>query len=149
MIVSSGQSLLLASVVLCINMSTNALRLLPPSWTMLTKAMVSARSLSLRFSHNLTIDPFSKDGEFPEKISGCIDLRDVSVTHTSKHSIETLGGVNIVFEEGKMTAITGPSGCDESTIINLLGRDYEVPGSHRYRKSYFAAFPPKMQSFSR
>lgn len=149
MIVSSDQFLLLASVVLCINMSTNALRLLPPSRTMLTKAMVSARSLLLRFSHNLTINPFSKDGEFPEKVSGCIELRDVSVTHTSNPSIETLGGVNIVFAEGKITAITGPSGCDESTIIKLLGRDFDVSGSHHYRKSYLAAFPFKMQYFFR
>ncbi|KAI9643523.1 hypothetical protein NHQ30_008142 [Ciborinia camelliae] len=107
-------------------MSTNALRLLLPSWTMLAKATASARSLLLPFSHKPTIDPFSKNGKFPDNILGRIEIRDVSFSYPSKPSTKALGGVSIIFERGKTTAITGPSGCGKSTIINLLERNYDV-----------------------
>ncbi|KAB8295118.1 hypothetical protein EYC80_007052 [Monilinia laxa] len=97
-------------VILCVNMSTHALRQLLPSWTMLAKATSSARN----------------SGKFPDEISGRIELREVRFAYPSKPSIETLSDVSIVLERGKTTAITGFSGSGKSTIIGPLERNYDV-----------------------
>lgn len=107
-------------------MSTNALRLLLPSWTTLTQATASARSILLPFLHKPTIDPFSREGKFPDEFLGRIEICNASFNYPSKPSIKTLDGVSIIFERGKTTAVTGPSGCGKSTIINLLERNYDL-----------------------
>ncbi|KAK6599982.1 ABC transporter [Botrytis cinerea] len=113
-------------VILCVNMSTNALRLLLPSWTTLTQATASARSILLPFLHKPTIDPFSREGKFPDEFLGRIEICNASFSYPSKPSIKTLDDVSIIFERGKTTAVTGPSGCGKSTIINLLERNYDL-----------------------
>ena len=67
-----------------------------------------------------------------EQIDGkdvCQELRgDIKIEGLRfRYEEETpvLKGVNAIFEDNKITAITGESGCGKSTLINLINRLYE------------------------
>jgi putative ABC transport system ATP-binding protein len=55
-------------------------------------------------------------------MSTAIELRKVKKTYkTGKLSVEALGGVDIIIEEGEMVAIMGPSGSGKSTLMHIIG----------------------------
>ena len=62
------------------------------------------------------------------KLSKGIELKDVSYTYPSS-SYPVFAGVNMYFEVGKYTAITGESGCGKSTLLRIiLGLDQPTTG---------------------
>ncbi|KAM3065941.1 hypothetical protein ACMFMG_009835 [Clarireedia jacksonii] len=94
-------------VILCVNMSTNALRMLIPSWTMIGKATTAAHTLLLQFSHEPSIDPLSKSGKCPDHVLGRIEMQGVTFAYPAKPSVMVLDGIDIVFEKGQKTCRGG------------------------------------------
>ncbi len=68
---------------------------------------------------------FIEDGE-KEFDSFNSDIRFEDVSFHYKGRKKTLGGISVVFEKGKTTAIVGRSGSGKTTIINLMLRLFEV-----------------------
>ena len=56
---------------------------------------------------------------------GKIEFKNVEFKYPSRPTVKILEGFNMEFEEGKMTAICGETGCGKSTIIQLLERFYD------------------------
>jgi len=54
-----------------------------------------------------------------------LEFRDVHFAYPSRKDVKILNGLNVLFEEGKTTAIVGSSGSGKSTIVGLLERWYE------------------------
>ena len=60
-----------------------------------------------------------------KKLSGRIELKNVTFRYPSKLDQKVLENFSAVFEEGKTTALVGASGSGKSTIIQLLERFYD------------------------
>lgn len=54
-----------------------------------------------------------------------LEFKDVHFAYPSRKDVKILNGLNVIFEEGKTTAIVGGSGSGKSTIVGLLERWYE------------------------
>lgn len=74
------------------------------------------------------MDPSLSAGERPLETIGRIELQNVKHVYPSRPELTVLHGLNLVFAEGKMTALVGPSGCGKSTIVGLLERFYAPVG---------------------
>lgn len=59
----------------------------------------------------------------PGRLSGMIELRDVSFKYGSR---QVLSELNLFIEPGEMIGLVGPSGAGKSTIVNLICRFYDV-----------------------
>ncbi|MGD9635882.1 MAG: ABC transporter ATP-binding protein, partial [Pirellulales bacterium] len=59
----------------------------------------------------------------PGRVSGRIELRDVSFKYGNRRILEHL---NLTIEPGEMLGLVGPSGAGKSTIVNLICRFYDV-----------------------
>lgn len=59
----------------------------------------------------------------PGRVSGMIELRDVSFKYGNRRILERL---NLAIEPGEMLGLVGPSGAGKSTIVNLICRFYDV-----------------------
>ncbi|KAI4649230.1 ABC-type transporter tr06 [Alternaria ventricosa] len=58
-----------------------------------------------------------------------ISFQNVAFSYPSRPNVPILGGLDLEFEAGKVTAIVGPSGSGKSTIVGLLQRWYELSGT--------------------
>jgi len=54
-----------------------------------------------------------------------LEFKDVHFAYPSRKDVKILNGLNVLFEEGKTTAIVGGSGSGKSTVVGLLERWYE------------------------
>jgi ATP-binding cassette subfamily B protein len=59
----------------------------------------------------------------PGRVTGRIELRDVSFKYGSRRILHNL---NLSIEPGEMIGLVGPSGAGKSTIVNLICRFYDV-----------------------
>jgi ATP-binding cassette, subfamily B, bacterial len=70
----------------------------------------------------------------PEKITGAMELRDVSFAYpreiADKPQPKVLQDINMRIERGQSVALCGPSGAGKSTILNLLLRFYDPSEGH-------------------
>jgi ATP-binding cassette subfamily B (MDR/TAP) protein 1 len=62
----------------------------------------------------------------PDKIKGIVRFENVVFSYPSKIDKLILDNLNLTFEQGKVTAIVGESGCGKSTIASLVERLYEL-----------------------
>jgi len=67
-------------------------------------------------------------------VRGILEVRDVwfSYRETAQQHATILRGVNLRLAPGKLTAITGESGCGKSTMLNLLLRLHEPAAGEIY-----------------
>ncbi|WP_346931004.1 ABC transporter ATP-binding protein [Clostridium sp.] len=65
----------------------------------------------------------SKDGIVPENIDGELSLKNVSFTYGEKN---VLDNINLNIKAGSTVAIMGTTGSGKSTLMGLLGRNYDV-----------------------
>ena len=59
------------------------------------------------------------------EVKGVVKFIDVNFNYPSKPDVQVTKNVNLEFEENKVTAIVGESGCGKSTIISLILRFYD------------------------
>ncbi|KAK6928250.1 ABC transporter-like, ATP-binding domain [Dillenia turbinata] len=71
------------------------------------------------------IEPDDPEGYKPERITGCIELREVDFAYPARSDIMIFKGFSINIEPGKSTALVGQSGSGKSTIIGLIERFYD------------------------
>jgi ATP-binding cassette subfamily B (MDR/TAP) protein 1 len=64
-----------------------------------------------------------------------IDFENVAFSYPSRPDVPILGGLNLHFEAGKVTAIVGPSGSGKSTVVGLVQRWYELLGTTAVTKA--------------
>eukprot|EP00929_Paragymnodinium_shiwhaense_P030710 TRINITY_DN17358_c0_g1_i1.p1 TRINITY_DN17358_c0_g1~~TRINITY_DN17358_c0_g1_i1.p1 ORF type:complete len:663 (-),score=138.46 TRINITY_DN17358_c0_g1_i1:364-2352(-) len=69
-------------------------------------------------------------GDKPDKVTGEIELRDVSFSYPTRPDAKVLCGFNLTVPTNSTTALVGSSGSGKSTIIGLLLRFYD-PASGR------------------
>ncbi len=51
-----------------------------------------------------------------------IELQDVwKIYHMGEFDVPALQGIDLAIQKGESVAITGPSGCGESTMLNMIG----------------------------
>ncbi|XP_050546689.1 ATP-dependent translocase ABCB1-like [Daktulosphaira vitifoliae] len=71
------------------------------------------------------IDSYSKKGLKPNKVTGKIEVKNVSFRYPSRPEIKVLENLNLTIEPGKTVALVGSSGAGKSTIVGLLLRFYD------------------------
>lgn len=71
------------------------------------------------------IDARSKEGMKPSKVVGRLEFCNVQFSYPTRPNNPVLKGLNLVIEEGKTTALVGPSGGGKSTTVALIERFYD------------------------
>ena len=71
------------------------------------------------------IDPFSKEGKKLPELKGTIEFKNVSFAYPTRPDDDICKNLSIKFENGKTTAIVGPSGMGKSTVVQLIERFYD------------------------
>ncbi len=72
------------------------------------------------------IDPLDTEkGVKPSKVTGRIELKNVSFRYPARPDTLILDNLNLTFEPGTTVALVGESGCGKSTIIQLIERFYD------------------------
>lgn len=60
------------------------------------------------------------------RLSGKIELNNVSFRYPTRNEVVVMSGINLTVEKGQKVALVGFSGCGKSTIIQLIQRFYDV-----------------------
>jgi len=62
----------------------------------------------------------------PNETKDKVVVRDLNFYYGQNHALK---GINLVLQEGQVTAFIGPSGCGKSTLLRVLNRMYDLyPG---------------------
>jgi len=99
------------------------IRDLAQKWNIFQAGMASSeRVFKLLDTEPAIVDP---EGEgCCDKLEGRIEFRDVHFSYDGEE--EVLHGIDFTIEPGQTVAIVGATGAGKSTIINLVGRFYDV-----------------------
>jgi len=90
-------------------------------WTM--NLMVKGNISWKRIRHLLDAEPAIQDGSHAvERLGGDIEFRHVSLKFGE---LTALDDVNLTIPEGKIVALTGPTGCGKTLLASLLVRQYD------------------------
>lgn len=92
----------------------------------MTKARVAAINFFSLVDSTSIVDPYSTEGERPDKISGVVSLKDVKFAYPQRPDAPILKGISANIAAAQNVALVGPSGSGKSTIIALLERFYEA-----------------------
>ena len=91
-----------------------------------TSVIQQAEASQKRINEFLKQEPTIKNNNpKPSIIEGNIEFRDVSFTYPDTN-IEALNKVNFTLNKGETLAIIGKTGSGKSTILDLIGRLYDV-----------------------
>lgn len=91
-----------------------------------TSIVQQAEASQKRINEFLKIEPeISNLVEEPTKINGHIEFNNVHFTYEDTN-IEALKGVSFDIHKGQTLAIIGKTGSGKSTILNLIGRLYDI-----------------------
>ena len=91
-----------------------------------TSIVQQAEASQKRINEFLKIEPEIKNTITKETpISGDIEFKDVSFTY-SDTNIQALKNINFNIKEGETLAILGKTGSGKSTILDLIGRLYDI-----------------------
>lgn len=112
----------LTAVIILINMLFRPLRQLADRFNTLQMGMVASERV---FKILDTNDRIEDDGDFElEEVKGEIEFRNVVFGYKENETI--LKGVSFKARPGETLAVVGATGAGKSTLINLLGRFYEI-----------------------
>lgn len=92
----------------------------------LTNNLAQAGASAKKIHRIMSVEPDIDDSEIasvPDRMEGDIVFRDVSFKYNDK---DVLHGINIDARKGSTIAIMGATGSGKSSIINLIGRYYDV-----------------------
>jgi ATP-binding cassette subfamily B multidrug efflux pump len=112
----------LNAFIICINQVFRPIRALADKFNTLQMGMVAAERV-----FKLTDDSIYqiKHGtHHPEILNGSIEFKNVSFSYIE--DIDVLKNISFKVEAGETLAIVGATGSGKSSIINLLGRYYEI-----------------------
>ncbi len=91
-----------------------------------TSIVQQAEASQKRINEFLKIEPEIKNTILePTPIHGTIEFKNVSFTYEDTN-IQALNDVSFKIEQGKTMAIIGKTGSGKSTILNLIGRLYDI-----------------------
>lgn len=91
-----------------------------------TSIIQQAEASQKRINHFLTIEPeIQNKASEPSKIQGNITFKNVSFTYDDTN-IEALKDVSFTLNSGETLAIIGKTGSGKSTILDLIGRLYDI-----------------------
>lgn len=91
-----------------------------------TSIVQQAEASQKRINEFLKIEPEIKNNvNTPTKITGDIDFKNVSFTYDDTN-IQALKNVTFQIKEGQTLAILGKTGSGKSTILDLIGRLYDI-----------------------
>ncbi|KAF2684992.1 ABC transporter-like protein [Lentithecium fluviatile CBS 122367] len=113
-------------VLISLNTGMNALRLLLPLYSVVSKARAAHSALTSVIHTEARLDPFSREGEPLDALYSRIEFHGVDFAYPSRPMVKVLKKLNVTFGAGKVTAIIGPSGCGKSSIVALLERFYDT-----------------------
>jgi len=91
-----------------------------------TSLVQQAEASQKRINEFLQEEPKIKNkSETPSNIEGTIEFKDVSFTYPDTN-IQALRNVNFTVKKGETLAILGKTGSGKSTILDLIGRLYDI-----------------------
>ncbi|MFM7566133.1 MAG: ABC transporter ATP-binding protein [Flavobacteriales bacterium] len=107
---------------LWINQLYRPIRQLADKFNIFQRGVVRAERLFEILDEEEEVEP---NEAFPTPFSnGDIEFHDVSFSYTSENPL--LSSFNLLIPAGKTTALVGATGSGKTTIINLIGRFYEI-----------------------
>nr|CAD7444165.1 unnamed protein product [Timema bartmani] len=71
------------------------------------------------------IDPYSAQGDKPDKVKGHIQFKNICFAYPARHDVQVLKNFSLEILPGKTVALVGSSGAGKSTIGSLLLRFYD------------------------
>ncbi|NNL15168.1 MAG: ABC transporter ATP-binding protein [Flavobacteriaceae bacterium] len=91
-----------------------------------TSIVQQAEASQKRINEFLKIEPQIKNTiENPTVVNGTIEFKNVSFTYEDTN-IQALKDINFKIDAGRTLAIIGKTGSGKSTILNLIGRLYDI-----------------------
>ena len=119
----SGGKIIIA--MFTIMQGTQALGMLEPTMTALTKAKGAVTKILEIVDRNVPIDVFSEGGTKLPSVSGTIHFNNVHFAYPSRTDQKVCNGYNLVVEAGTTVALVGASGSGKSTAVSLVERFYD------------------------
>ena len=117
---------IIAEFIIYVNMLTWPVATL--GWV--TSIVQQAEASQKRINEFLKEEPEIKNlNNLPSEIDGTIEFDNVSFTYTDTN-IKALKGLSFKIDKGKTLAIIGKTGSGKSTILDLIGRLYDVDSGH-------------------
>jgi len=96
-----------------------------PQFLSFSNAAAAASELFEIIDTPSKLDPLCEEGLKPATCKGHIELKDLSFSYPSRHSVQVLKNLSLSIPANKTTALVGASGCGKSTLVGLLERWYE------------------------
>ncbi|KAK3234960.1 hypothetical protein CYMTET_54810 [Cymbomonas tetramitiformis] len=118
-----GSDLLIA--MFAMQMGSQAIGLLEPFFSSLTKARQSARRILDTVNRAPPIDIRDLSLKEIPKVTGRVIFQDVEFAYPSRPDSMICNGFNLTIEPGESCALVGQSGCGKSTSIQLMERFYD------------------------
>ena len=107
----------------CMNILMN-LMMIAFIFIMVTMSLASGRRIAQVLNEKATItSPENPDFDVPD---GSIDFENVSFSYSEKSERPVLSNINLHIKSGETIGIVGGTGSSKTSIINLIGRLYDV-----------------------
>ncbi len=114
----------IVAFVMYVQMFFRPIRMLADEFNTLQLGMVSAERIFKVLDTNEFIEDRGKNPNIPTKENLSIALKDVWFAYKDENWV--LKGINLTADAGEKIAFVGSTGSGKSTIINLIGRFYEI-----------------------
>ena len=107
----------------CMNILLN-LMMIAFIFIMVTMSLASGRRIAQVLNEKATItSPENPDFDVPD---GSIDFENVSFSYSEKSERPVLSNINLHIKSGETIGIVGGTGSSKTSLINLIGRLYDV-----------------------
>ena len=88
--------------------------------------IVAATGASARIFELINRSPRTAGGTLQPELHGALRFEDVTFEYPTRPDVKILRKLTLDIPQGGTTAIVGESGAGKSTILELIGRFYEV-----------------------
>ncbi|KAL4963267.1 ABC transporter ATP-binding protein [Aspergillus stella-maris] len=112
------------TVIMSVIIAATQLTMLAPYMVDFTRSATAASKLFNLIDRQSEIDPYDNAGHKRSEIVGDIELNDITFAYPTRPGVKVLDGFSMRAHAGKVTALVGPSGSGNSTIVGLLERWY-------------------------